>query len=83
MCTQHISTIIDAANDPACCLSTGRRITASILKTELYCLCHYIDAMMYLAPLGKAQQYCSAFNFQFVFRGLFFTVRSALPKNAD
>jgi hypothetical protein len=37
---QHISTIIDAANDPA--------------------------------PLGNAQQYCSVYNFQLVFRGLFF-----------
>ncbi len=31
----------------------------------------YIDATMPLAPLGKAQQYCSVFNFQLVFRGLF------------
>ncbi len=42
-----------------------------ILKTERYCLRHYIDATMPLAPLGNAQQYCSAFNFQLVFRGLF------------
>ncbi len=41
------------------------------LKTERYCLRHYIDATMPLAPLGNAQQYCSVFNFQLVFRGLF------------
>jgi hypothetical protein len=28
-------------------------------------------ATMPLMPLGNAQQYCSVFNFQFVFRGLF------------
>ncbi len=51
-------------------------IAASILKTELYCLRHYIDATMHLAPLGNVQQYCSVFNFQLVFRRLFlqFTV---------
>ncbi len=38
---------------------------------------------MPLAPLGKAQQYCSVFNFQLLFRGLFFTALRALPKNAD
>jgi hypothetical protein len=46
-------------------------ITASILKTERYCPRHYMDAMMPLAPLGKAQQYCSVFNFQLAFGGLF------------
>jgi hypothetical protein len=30
-----------------------------------------MDATMPLAPLGKAQQYCSVFNFQLAFRGLF------------
>ncbi len=44
---------------------------ASIPKTEPYCLRHYIDATTHLAPLRKAQQYCSVFNFQLVFRGLF------------
>ncbi len=46
-------------------------IAASILKTKCYCQRHYIDALMHLAPVGKAQQYCSVFNFQLVFRGLF------------
>jgi hypothetical protein len=36
---------------------------------------------MPLAPSGNAQQFCSVFNFQLVFRGLFFTVLRALPKN--
>jgi hypothetical protein len=36
-----------------------------------YCLRHYIDTTMHLAPLGNAQQYCSVFNFQLVFRELF------------
>ncbi len=49
------------------CLSTGRWIAASILKTQCYCRRHYIDATM---PLIE-QQYCSVFNFQLVFRGLF------------
>ncbi len=44
----------------------------SILKTEHHCLRQYIDATMNLAPLGKAQKYCSVYNFQLVFRGLFF-----------
>ncbi len=46
-------------------------IAASVLKIERYCPRHYIDAMMPLASLGKAQQYCSDFNFQLVSRGLF------------
>ncbi len=46
-------------------------IAVSILKTERYCQRHYIDATMHLAPVGKAQQCCSVFNFQLVFRGLF------------
>jgi hypothetical protein len=46
-------------------------IAASILKIERYCLRHYMDATMPLAPLGKAQQYCSVFNFPLAFRGLF------------
>jgi hypothetical protein len=29
------------------------------------------DGTMHLAPLDNAQQYCSVFNFQLVFRGLF------------
>ncbi len=65
------------------CLSTGRWIAASILKTQRYCLRHYIDATMPLALVGNEQQYCSISNFQLVFRGLFFTVCRALPKNAD
>jgi hypothetical protein len=31
---------------------------------------------MPLAPLGKVQQYCSVFNFQLVFRGLFLQLSS-------
>ena len=46
-------------------------IAASILKKEHYCLRNYTDATMRLAPVGKAQQYGSVFNFQLVFRGLF------------
>ncbi len=46
-------------------------IAASILKTERYSLRHYADATTHLAPLGNAQQYCSVFNFQLVFHGLF------------
>jgi hypothetical protein len=40
---------------------------------KYFCLLRrfYIDATMPLAPLGNAQQYCSVFNFQLVFRGLF------------
>jgi hypothetical protein len=45
-----------------CCVNT---------KTERYSLRHYTDATTHLAPLGNAQQYCSVFNFQLVFRGLF------------
>ncbi len=43
------------------------------LSTFVCCVIRrfYIDATMPLAPLGKAQQYCSVFNFQLVFRGLF------------
>jgi hypothetical protein len=37
--------------------------------TELYNLRHYTEETMPLAPLGNAQQ--------------FFTLRRALPKNAD
>jgi hypothetical protein len=37
---------------------------------------------MHLAPLGNAQQYCSVYNFQLVFRG-FFSVNTALPNNAE
>ncbi len=48
-----------------------RWIAASILKTERYCLRHYTEATMHLAPLGNAQQYCSVFTIQLVFRGLF------------
>ena len=47
-------------------------IAASILKTERYSLRHYTDATTHLAPLGNAQQYCSVYNIQLVFRGLFF-----------
>ncbi len=43
----------------------------------------YIDATMPLAPLGKAQQYCSVFNFQLVFCRFFSTVNRSLPRNAD
>ncbi len=39
--------------------------------SERYFLRFYIDATMPLAPLGNAQQYCSVFNFQLVFHGLF------------
>jgi hypothetical protein len=46
-------------------------IDAPILKTERYSLRHYTHATTHLAPLGNAQQYCSVFNFQLVFRGLF------------
>ncbi len=46
-------------------------IAASILKTERYSLRHYTDATTHVAPLGNAQQYCSVFNFQLLFRGLF------------
>ena len=40
---------------------------------KYFCLLRrfYIDATMPLAPLGNAQQYCSVFNFQLVFRRLF------------
>ncbi len=58
-------------------------IAASILKSERYCLRHYMDATMPLAPLGKAQHYCSIFNFQLAFRGLFLQFAITLPKNAD
>jgi hypothetical protein len=34
------------------------------------------DATTHLAPLGNAQQYCSVFNFQLVFRGLFLQLAS-------
>jgi hypothetical protein len=37
----------------------------------IHALRQFIDATMPLAPLGNAQQYCSVFIFQFVFRGLF------------
>jgi hypothetical protein len=37
--------------------------------------------MVHTAPLGDAVQFCSVFNFQIVFRGLF-SVNPALPKNA-
>jgi hypothetical protein len=37
---------------------------------------------MHLAPLGNAQQYCSVYNFQSVFRG-FFSVYPALPNNEE
>jgi hypothetical protein len=37
---------------------------------------------MNLAPFGNAQQYCSVYNFQLVFHGLF-SVNTALPNDAD
>ncbi len=49
-------------------------IAASILMTEWYSLRHYTDATTHLAPLGNAQQYCSVFNFQLVFRGFFYSL---------
>ena len=49
-------------------------IAASLLKTERCSLRHYTDATTHLAPLGNAQQYCSVFNFQIVFHGLFLQI---------
>ncbi len=46
-------------------------VDESLRHTERYCLRHYTDATTHLAPLGNAQQYCSVFNFQLVFRGIF------------
>jgi hypothetical protein len=41
------------------------------LRMGIPAVCQYIDATMPLAPVGNVQQYCSVFNFQLVFRGLF------------
>jgi hypothetical protein len=38
---------------------------------------------MHLAPLGNAQQYCSVYNFQLVFRGLFFLLIPLCLYDAD
>jgi hypothetical protein len=46
--------------------------SAEELRMGIPVLCQYIDTTMPLTPLGNAQQYCSVFNFQLVFRGLFF-----------
>ncbi len=54
-------------------------IAASILKTERCSLRHYTDATMLLAPLGNAQQYCSVFNIQLVFRRLFLHFAEKYP----
>ncbi len=49
----------------------GFKKSAEELRMGIPALRQYIDARMPLAPLGKAQQYCSVFNFQLVFRRLF------------
>jgi hypothetical protein len=48
----------------------GFKKSAEELRMGIPALRQYIDATMPLAPLGKAQQYCSVFNFQL---GFFFS----------
>jgi hypothetical protein len=49
----------------------GFKKSAEELRMGIPALRQYIDVTMPLAPLGNAQQYCSVFNFQVVFLGLF------------
>ncbi len=49
----------------------GFKKSAEELRIGIPALRQYIDATMPLAPLGKAQQYCSVFNFQLVLCRLF------------
>ncbi len=42
----------------------GFKKSAEELRMGIPALRQYIDATIPLAPLGKAQQYCSVFNFQ-------------------
>ncbi len=79
-CSVSFFEVILLATKPKCCGSGSPPqhcpplhiwIAASILKTERYSLRHYTDATTHLAPLGNAQQYCSVYNFQLVFRGFF------------
>ena len=61
----------------------GFKKSAEELRMGIPPLRQYIDATMPVAPIGNGVQICSIYNFQILFRELFFTVRRALPKNAD